>query len=602
MLYHSIDSDGLYLSVSRKNFEQQMNFLHSGKYHVISLVELSELLSSQTAIPPKTVVLTFDDGLRSQLHNALPILEKYDFPATFFISTNYIGGYIDNSENSPKAVLSEGELKKLASSKLADIEPHTANHFELTRLDLASAEKEINDSKKYLEGIIGKTRLFFAYPRGDFSEQTVEVVKKSGFKLAVGVNEGVVNLESFLYNLCRNTIASDTGPAEFKGKLGFSSAIFKRLQTGGGLGRQDFEKIRLLSFSLDSSILNPGSITQTRQAEYAARCEEYHIIVIGRGKFRRLGNLFIYPTKFKNKALNFFYVLFLASKIIKRRRLNLISSPAADFLGFLFLILAKSFTISFEMQVHGFEKFQGIRKYLAKFNIPRAAAVRAVSQRVKKQLMSEFSVPERKITVVPIFSELAARPDKAKIKKTNDRFIFLTVGRSVEVKNIGMQIEAMAEVVKKYPSAELWIIGDGPEKEKLKLEIGNWKLEINIKLLGWQKDVASYYAQADAFLLTSNYEGWGLAVVEAASFGLPIIMTDVGCAGEVIINGQSGLIIEPGDKKKLAGAMLNLIEDEALRNKLGQGAATAIKNLPNQEATLQLYEAGWKKAIKFSKN
>jgi len=160
----------------------------------------------------------------------------------------------------------------------------------------------------------------------------------------------------------------------------------------------------------------------------------------------------------------------------------------------------------------------------------------------------------------------------------------------------------MAEVVKKYPSAELWIIGDGPEKEKLKLEIGNWKLEINIKLLGWQKDVASYYAQADAFLLTSNYEGWGLAVVEAASFGLPIIMTDVGCAGEVIINGQSGLIIEPGDKKKLAGAMLNLIEDEALRNKLGQGAATAIKNLPNQEATLQLYEAGWKKAIKFSKN
>ena len=112
----------------------------------------------------------------------------------------------------------------------------------------------------------------------------------------------------------------------------------------------------------------------------------------------------------------------------------------------------------------------------------------------------------------------------------------------------------MAELIKKYPNTELWIVGDGLERKKLELEIAKYKLENSVKLFGWQNNPDEFYSQADAFLLTSNYEGWGMVVIEAADYGLPIIMTDVGCAGELIENEKSGLVvpvkIRPNCKKR----------------------------------------------------
>jgi len=100
----------------------------------------------------------------------------------------------------------------------------------------------------------------------------------------------------------------------------------------------------------------------------------------------------------------------------------------------------------------------------------------------------------------------------------------------------------MEKVVEKYSQAELWIVGDGKQRQALKHEVET-RLIASVKFQGWQDDLDKFYNQADAFLLTSNSEGWGMVVVEAASFGLPIIMTDVGLAGEVIKDGESGIVI-----------------------------------------------------------
>lgn len=136
----------------------------------------------------------------------------------------------------------------------------------------------------------------------------------------------------------------------------------------------------------------------------------------------------------------------------------------------------------------------------------------------------------------------------------------------------------------------------GKKKSIIKnLEVRSKKLELdkNIKLLGWQNNLEDYYGQADVFILTSDSEGWGLAVIEAASFGLPIIMTDTGCAGEVIKTGESGLVIPIGDKPELAAAMLKIIEDGNLRKRLGENAKLAAERLPNKEQTLALYKKSW---------
>lgn len=168
--------------------------------------------------------------------------------------------------------------------------------------------------------------------------------------------------------------------------------------------------------------------------------------------------------------------------------------------------------------------------------------------------------------------------------------MFLTVGRTVAVKNISLQIEAMKNIAEDYPQAELWIAGDGPERKKLENQSKKLKIEKNVKFLGWKDNLDEPYQQTDVFMLTSNYEGWGLAVIEAAGFGLPIIMTDVGCAGEIIKNGENGIVIGVGDKKALTAAMASLIQDKNFREKIGEEAKKAILPLPNQEQNLDLYK------------
>ena len=71
----------------------------------------------------------------------------------------------------------------------------------------------------------------------------------------------------------------------------------------------------------------------------------------------------------------------------------------------------------------------------------------------------------------------------------------------------------------------------------------------------------SYYKTADLFLLTSNYEGYGRSVIEAMTAGLPVVMTDVGLAREIVINGENGVVVPVGDTKAIVDSIGSLIDD-----------------------------------------
>ena len=89
-----------------------------------------------------------------------------------------------------------------------------------------------------------------------------------------------------------------------------------------------------------------------------------------------------------------------------------------------------------------------------------------------------------------------------------------------------------------------------------------------------------------------------MVAVEAMNYGLPIIMTDVGCAGELVENEKSGLVVLVGDQGKLEEAMVRLISDENLRKNLTESALSAVKNLPSKEEIMALYKQSWEKAMK----
>ena len=365
----------------------------------------------------------------------------------------------------------------------------------------------------------------------------------------------------------------------------------------------------ILNFSLDNKILDKNSSFAKRAIEYGNLVKKYIVIAPGRKneKIELSEKVIAYGSGGNNKLMQFFKIYKSAKKLLRDEKFNVITVQDQYYLALIGLCLSKKFRIGLEIQVHGFEKYNGLRKLIAKYVLPQANVVRCVSQRLKKQLINEFVVQEEKIIVVPIYSQLsivnyppatqasllALRAGELRINKNKDQFVFLTAGRFVLVKNIKMQIEAMKEVAKKYPNAELWIVGDGPEKKNYELQAANYKLQKNIKLLGWQGDLNKYYNMADVFVLSSDSEGWGMAVIEAASFGLPIIMTDVGCAREVIKDNESGIIIPVGDRQKLIEAMLKIIEDENLRKKLGENAKLAVSQLLGKEQILDLYKKSW---------
>ncbi|MEK7160763.1 MAG: glycosyltransferase family 4 protein [Patescibacteria group bacterium] len=363
--------------------------------------------------------------------------------------------------------------------------------------------------------------------------------------------------------------------------------------------------MKILSLGLDNSILDKTSALAERTIEYGNLVEKYTVIVpsLKNEEIELSERVKVYSSGGGNKIEQFIKVYNLAKKLLKEGKYDVITVQDQYYLALIGVCLAKKFKVGLEIQVHGFEKYYGLRKIIAGYVLPRANAARCVSQRLKKQLIDQFGVKEKRITVVPIRTELRIMNNESRIKKDTGKFIFLTVGRLVKIKNISLQIAAMAEIVKDYSQAELWIVGDGPEYNNLKFKIENLKLGSRVKLLG-QKDkeeLFEFYAQADSFILTSDSEGWGLAVIEAASYSLPIIMTDVGCAGEVIKNNDSGIIIPVGNRQSLIQAMEALLSDEVLRQRISEGVKQVVMALPSKQETLNLYLASWQKAVEKNK-
>jgi glycosyltransferase involved in cell wall biosynthesis len=362
-----------------------------------------------------------------------------------------------------------------------------------------------------------------------------------------------------------------------------------------------FMSLRILSLSLDQNILKTDSDVFKRQFLLSSVVDEY-IIVIPSISFQEknvASNITIYSSGGGNKLIQFFHMCRLVKKILKKNQINILTVQDLGYVGFVAARLAKIYRLPFEVQIHGLlEKNNFIRNFLLHYVISRATVIRVVSKRLKNILHEKFKVSNEIIHVLPILSDHVEY--MRNYSQVNKDFMFLTVGRLVPIKNMLLQIRAMAEVVKKHSDIRLVILGDGPERIKLEHIISEYNLKNYIKFEGWvnKNNIIEYYKKADCFLLTSNAEGWGMVVVEALQYGLPVIMTDVGCAGEIIIDDISGKVIPVGGLKDLIRSMEDMIQNQSLREKLGKAGRQIVKRLPTFEDALLKYKEIWMQAIK----
>jgi peptidoglycan/xylan/chitin deacetylase (PgdA/CDA1 family) len=186
LCYHNLgpQSKGR-LVLGVKSFEQQMRYLKSQGYRVVSLKEFLEFVSLKKQLPRKSLVLTFDDGYRSFSQYAYPVLKELGFTATLFVYTDYIGAGIN--------ALSWADLKKLAAEGF-DIEAHSKSHGNMRRAATESSDEyakrlaaELNVPKDLFSKNLGYSPEILAYPYGSQDDVVVQRAKERGYVAAFTV-------------------------------------------------------------------------------------------------------------------------------------------------------------------------------------------------------------------------------------------------------------------------------------------------------------------------------------------------------------------------------------------------------------------------------
>lgn len=154
-------------------------------------------------------------------------------------------------------------------------------------------------------------------------------------------------------------------------------------------------------------------------------------------------------------------------------------------------------------------------------------------------------------------------------------FTWLAVGRFEEAKDYPTMLRAFAQVAAGAPAARLDIVGEGRGLQDARAQVEALGLSERVRFLGARRDVPALLAGADAFLMSSAWEGLPMALLEAGAARLPVVATDVGSVADAVLHEGSGLLVPPRDPAALAGAMLRLMQTPADRRAQMGGAGRA---------------------------
>ena len=179
------------------------------------------------------------------------------------------------------------------------------------------------------------------------------------------------------------------------------------------------------------------------------------------------------------------------------------------------------------------------------------------------------------------YSDLSRNLMRQKLAVEDEVFLFLAVGRMVEDKDYPNLLSAFSLVLASVEKVKLVIVGDGPEREGIERIISERNLSEHVVLLGRRSDILELMSSADAFVLSSKNEGFGLVLVEAMAASRPVVATNSGGVAEVV--GNCGIVVGSLSSNSLAAGMLRCIymspEERALLGDLGKLRACSMFSL-----------------------
>lgn len=377
--------------------------------------------------------------------------------------------------------------------------------------------------------------------------------------------------------------------------------------------------MKVLMISTDRKIFESKSGVRARVAQYGALVEELHIVVfskkgLGFKEQKMSENVWLHPTNSLNRWLYVFDAIRIGKKISD---IDLVTTQDPFEAGVVGWRLARACGARLHLQIHTdflspyFSQssfLNKIRVRIAKFLLPKADGIRVVSKRIADSVKAADVKLKTEPEILPIFIDAQAirgASDSVDLHRLYHQFstIILMVSRLEKEKNIPLALSVLRKVVDKYPKTGLIIVGDGSQREALKLKAKSYKLKANVIFEGSNSNVISFFKTADIFLHTSKYEGYGLVLVEAALSDCLIVTTDVGIASEYFKDAESAHICDVSDKKCLTTRIIKIIENEEFRNIFTLKAQNAVEEHVKEktkEEYLARYRQLWEKCLKNS--
>jgi glycosyltransferase involved in cell wall biosynthesis len=306
--------------------------------------------------------------------------------------------------------------------------------------------------------------------------------------------------------------------------------------------------MRVLMLSSDPTMEDPASPAGKRLASYRTFAD-IKVLVVRRDFFRALRE---------------------GKEMFKTFTPDLVSAQDPFFVGLIGLMLARRAGVPLQVQVH--TDFMNPAYFLESpkhfmhllislLVLPRASCVRAVSERAAEGARRLSAAP---VSIVPI--RVISPPYEPRSYDTESSTL-LTVSRLTHEKRVHLALEALLYL----PSAHLTIVGEGPLRKNLEARAAALELTGRVTFAGQQANLAPFYGAASVFVSTSRYEGYGMALMEAALAGLPIVATDAGIVGDVLRHGSEALVVD-ASVKNVADAVRKLVADHTLARKLGEAA------------------------------
>lgn len=215
LAYHSISPGNSIVDVSPKNFASQIKFLKS-KFNFITLKQAIDFFQGKLVLDKPSITITFDDGYADLIKTAVSILKKYYIPATVFVLAQ--PSEVNRKEvANKKALLTFRQIKKLQQFGWT-IGCHGATHANLGS-NSTDYRKEVLEAKKTLGKKLKAKIDYFAYPKGIYNKEVIDLIKLSGYKAALTTDPGIISTKTDLYRIPRVGIDRSHTISEFPSLL-----------------------------------------------------------------------------------------------------------------------------------------------------------------------------------------------------------------------------------------------------------------------------------------------------------------------------------------------------------------------------------------------